>query len=470
MEQHWKDLLPVDRYIVRTSDILQDNDRKVLTLLYQPLIGSKCFSLYMTLWSELEQNRVWGEESTHHSIMAIMQSNLREIYQERLKLEGIGLLKTFVSDQEDFRLFVYELQPPLPPKNFFTDGVLNVYLYNRLGKNKFTTLKRFFSDEELDATKFKPITKNFNEVFQSVNASEMVTKINEEMNNNLQLDRNREYVKRSTISEVAVSDNVFNFDLFFAGISEVMIPQKSITPKVKDAIKKLAFLYTIDPIEMQNIVMSALDHNETIDIEKLRKSSRDWYQFENGDNLPTLSESIQPLPYQTMVNREPSTKEEELIKQLETISPRKLLIDISGGAEPSSSDLQIVEDVMFGQKLLPGVVNVLIYYVMLRTDMKLSKAYVEKIAGHWSRKNIITVTDAIDLAKQEHRQYQNWAQSKKEPKTTKRKPVRTEMLPDWLHQDQDDKTVNDGAKSEPNEYELEKKQLEERIKNFKKKT
>ena len=62
-----------------------------------------------------------------------------------------------------------------------------------------------------------------------------------------------------------------------------------------------------------------------------------------------------------------------LIKQLEEISPKQLLKEISGGAEATKADLQIVEDVMINQKLTPGIVNVLIYYVMLRSDMKLAK-------------------------------------------------------------------------------------------------
>ena len=55
----------------------------------------------------------------------------------------------------------------------------------------------------------------------------------------------------------------------------------------------------------------------------------------------------------------------------------------------NESGLAIVEDVMINQKLTPGVVNVLIYYVMLRSDMKLAKTYVEKIAGHWARKRSV---------------------------------------------------------------------------------
>lgn len=90
-----------------------------------------------------------------------------------------------------------------------------------------------------------------------------------------------------------------------------------------------------------------------------------------------------------------------------------MLKDVSGGAEPSKTDLQIIEEIMFSQKLLPGVINVLIQYVMLKTDMKLTKGYMEKIAGQWVRKNIRTVKEAMALAKKEHKQYMEWAQGKK---------------------------------------------------------
>ncbi len=62
-------------------------------MLYQPLVGSKAFSLYMTLWGELEQDRLFGKENTHHSLMVTMQMRLPEIYEERRKLEAIGLFK-----------------------------------------------------------------------------------------------------------------------------------------------------------------------------------------------------------------------------------------------------------------------------------------------------------------------------------------------------------------------------------------
>ena len=47
----------------------------------------------------------------------------------------------------------------------------------------------------------------------------------------------------------------------------------------------------------------------------------------------------------------------------------------------------------------PGVVNVLIDYVLKTNDNKLERGLVETIAGHWSRKKIETVEEAMEIAK-----------------------------------------------------------------------
>jgi replication initiation and membrane attachment protein len=461
-EQHWKELIPVDRYIVRSNGVLQDYDRKILTMLYQPLIGSACFSLYMTLWSELEQDRLWGKESTHHYLMAMMQMNLRSIYEERLKLEGIGLLKTYVKQEGDSRLFVYELVPPLTPEQFFNDGVLNVYLYNRLGKTIFQKVKHYFSDRSLEENGFRTITRSFNDVFRSLHTSEMISNVGEEAQKDLREEPSFQYMSTSNKGHIDIADETFNFELFYAGLSESLVPKKSITPKVKTAIKKLAFLYGIDALQMKNIVLSSLDENDQIDIERLRKSARDFYQFEHGDQLPHLVEQIQPAVLRTMSEEGPQTQEEQLIRQLEVISPKQLLTELSGGAEPVQSDLQIIEDILFHQKLPPGVVNVLIYYVMLRTDMKLSKAYVEKIASHWARKKIKTVKEAMELAKQEHKQYQNWTQTKQAKQSARKQAIRKELVPEWLENKKEKReempTVVD--------FEEEKRKLEKELQQY----
>lgn len=465
MAQHWQETLPIDRYHVAAGGLLHDYDRKVLTFLYQPLIGPTCLSLYMTLWAEIEENRLWSQSGTHHNLMTIMDLNLKEIFHARQKLEGMGLLKTYVKNSEDGRSFIYELQPPLSPQQFFLDGMLNVYLYRKIGKNQFLRLKRFFSDKFPEAEPgYSEITKAFQDVFLSVPPQALL--YNEDSAADLTEAETQTFIGRKESNKIQINTAEFNFDLLVGGIQDSLIPKKAFTTKVKEAISNLAFLYGIDAIKMKNIVLSAVTDDSEIDIEELRKAARDWYQFEYQDQLPALLDRTQPFPHKAGIDQ-PKTKEEELVHYFEKTSPRQLLIDLSGGAEPSKSDLQIIEEVMFKQKLLPGVVNVLVQYVMIKTNMKLTKAYIEKIASHWSRKKISTVTDAMELAKSEHRQYLDWAEGKKTPAASgKRKSVRKEVLPDWFEKKSENGPDQPQNQEDP-DFEIEKKKLEEELKKFK---
>ena len=53
-----KSVLPADTFIVVNKTTLSDNDRNLLILLYQPIIGSQAISLYYTLWADLDKTEL----------------------------------------------------------------------------------------------------------------------------------------------------------------------------------------------------------------------------------------------------------------------------------------------------------------------------------------------------------------------------------------------------------------------------
>ncbi|WP_042345409.1 replication initiation and membrane attachment family protein [Bacillus massiliigorillae] len=464
MMNHWQQLLPVDQYRVTTKGILREYDRKIIAMLYQPLIGPLSMSLYFTLWSELEANRLWGEESNHYCLMNTMSLPLKEIYIARSKLEGIGLLKVYKKQgQQDETILLYELMAPLNPEQFFTDGMLNVYLYKKVGKSQFAKLKRFFSDDSWNVAEYKDETKSFTEVFSSQLDSLYVSP---DDTSELEVEQGSTFISENTVQNLDGFSERFDFGLFFSGMQSSLIPKKAFTTDIQTAIAKLAFIYGINPIVMQSIVLRAVTVDNEIDVEELRKAARDWYQIEYNQEYPTLVEQVQPAKYKSEVQK-PLSKEEERIQLLESISPRELLIQHAGGGEPSKADLQIVEEVMMKQKLSPGVMNVLLEYVMIMTDMKLSKAYVEKIAGQWSRKKVKTVKEAMELAKNEYKQAQ---ERKAKGKTTyskkTQKPVRTEIVPEWLKNNETkDKVEKVEVKSDEDvDFEAKKAELQAKLK------
>src|SRR5699024_430601 len=88
---------------------------------------------------------------------------------------------------------------------------------------------------------------------------------------------------------------------------------------------------------------------------------------------------------------------EKLQHTFETISPKQLLEDLSSGHNASDQDMKFISDLMVDQGLPAPVMNVLIHYVMLRSDMKLPRGYMETIASNWSRKKFKTAKEAMDF-------------------------------------------------------------------------
>ncbi len=113
------ELQAVDSYQVKASGILTGADRKIITMLYQPLMGAECLALYQTLFTEVEENRLWSEAHSHVQLLNMLDISLKALFEARLKLEGLGLLKSYVKTENDQRFYIYEILPPLSPEKFF---------------------------------------------------------------------------------------------------------------------------------------------------------------------------------------------------------------------------------------------------------------------------------------------------------------------------------------------------------------
>ena len=92
-------VLPADTFVVINKTILHNEDKKNLIMLYQPIIGYKAVSLYLTLWNNLDRREIFSIEYTHHHLMTNMQLRLSDIIEAREKLEAIGLVKSYVKKQ-----------------------------------------------------------------------------------------------------------------------------------------------------------------------------------------------------------------------------------------------------------------------------------------------------------------------------------------------------------------------------------
>ena len=142
-----------------------------------------------------------------------------------------------------------------------------------------------------------------------------------------------------------------------------------------------------------------------------------------------------------------------MIYTFENITPYDYLKSKYHGAEPSTRDLRLIESLLVDFKLQPGVVNVLISYVLKINNQKLNKNYVETIAGQWKRLNIETVEEAMKTSEKEHKKVKKTLNVKSNSSKVNKK---SEALPMWF-----DKEINNTEIKEE-----ERKELDDLLKEF----
>ena len=418
-------LLPADTYIVVNKTILSLEDRKKITMLYQPIIGHTAVSLYLTLIDDLEKRELMSDELTHHHLVSTMQLKLNDIIIAREKLEAVGLIKTYVKEG-NVNNYVYVLYSPLSANDFFNHPILSVVLFNNLGKKEYDKLINYFKIPRIVLKDYNDITATFSQVFTPVSGNVFAENDN---------------IIKKNIGSIKMEDKV-DFDLLISSIPKNLVNDKCFNEETRHLINSLAFTYNIDDLNMQGLVRNSLNEKGLIDRNALINDARNFYEFDNAGKLPTLIYSKQPNYLKTP--KGDTSNRAKMIYTFENVTPLDYLRSKYKTGEPTMRELQIIEDLMVNQKMKPGVVNVLISYVLQVNDQQLKKSYVETIAGQWKRLNIETVEEAMQLTMKEHKKLQKIIKPN-EKKTVKAK--NNQELPVWFNKENEvEETSQDDVK------------------------
>lgn len=427
-----KTILPADTYTVINKTVLKEFDRKLITMLYQPIIGYTATSLYFTLIDDLDKREVMSDDLTHHHLMSTMQLKLEKIVIARKKLEAVGLLRTyFKKDQASNNNYVYLLYSPMPASEFLNHPILNIVLYNNLGKTEYDKIVDFFKVPRIHLKDFEDITCRFDQVFSPVSGNVFIE---------------NENIMKGVTSKIRIEPKI-DFDLLISSIPSNMVSPRCFNDDTKELINSLAYTYGIDDYAMQGLVRNSLNEKGLVDKVELRKSCRNFYQFENNGKLPTLIYSKQP-EYLKAPEGDHS-KWAKMVYTFESVTPYDFLRSKYKTGEPSLRDLRLIESLLVDQKMNPGVVNVLIAYVLKINNQKLTKSYVDTIAGQWKRLNIETVEEAMKISEKEHKKLKRQLESKNKNQMVKSKATtKEEVVPDWFDKELKNEEMSEEEASE----------------------
>jgi len=401
-------VLPADTFIVVNKTTLNNSDRNLLMLLYQPIVGSTSISLYYTLWSYLDKSEILSNEWTHHHILRDMMISNTELTDAKDKLEAIGLIKTYLK-KGNINNYVYELYSPVSASEFINNPLLNIALFNAVGKLEYERVVSYFKIPKINLREYEDITKKFSDIFAYSSVP---------LNDNLVYD-----IKKSSYRKLELLSKI-DINTILSLISDDILNKKSLTKDTKDFLYKISYIYNYDNDDMIELIRNSTTEKHTIDKKLLQENANKYYRYDNMGKLPSIIYKNQP-EYLRKENLDTSNRS-RMIHLFETTSPYDFINSKYKTGNPTSSDLAIISYLLIDLNLKPGVVNVLIDYVLKINNNKLIKSFVEVIAAQWSKSGIETVEAAMEIAENEY---------KKKKNVTAKVTKKITSTPDWFNKD-----------------------------------
>ena len=361
-----------DFYEIRVASLITNMDRDSLLELYQPIIGAKATSLYLTLSTQNKSNE--GSILKLQQLLKSMQLTGSEFLSARHYLEAVGLIRTYESKQEDVRCYIYVIYSPKSPKAFFDDVLFKGLLILSVGEKEAKRLANKWKVNLTIPEEYHEVSASFLDVYK--------------------IDYDDPSFRKEFGTQILGRDHgranlEFNYDLFFRYVSENSgIDTSSLKKKDMKEISRLATLFGLDEKHMAFIVIDEYISEGTVhlDFEKITNRAEKELKYSNVPN----------------VEKSKVSGDSELAKKIqlmEETAPAKFLQYLQQGTKPARSDIAIVNSLSKDYGFGNGIINVIVEYVLYKNSNVLSKNYAEKIASSLAREGVSTTVDAMNYLK-----------------------------------------------------------------------
>ena len=363
-------LRPKDVYRVEMTENLSEDAISSLVTLYLPLMGKDAVLLYFLLHSE---GRLQHTQESHSRLFEILNLSADEVETARMHLEEYLLLRTYLQEGETRNSYIYHLNAPLPSESFLSSHeFVSMYIHALGSRQADNTVAKFVSGS-ISTSGYKDIT---------VSVRRMPEERFHEASVSFQKVR-----PRYTFSNEDVDIN-FDYDHFFATTSDVVFPNILRTRENLELIGKLATLYGLSADRMRILVGHAITLDPPVlDTEKLKNSA--------ARAVPDVTSAKDPY----------------------SLPPVSFLMAKQNGAMVSQADKRILEKLRMEMHFPNEVINIMIEYILKRSDNRLNSRFVDMIAGEWARDGVKTREDAIKETK----------------KNTGARKKRTDVLPEYYN-------------------------------------
>lgn len=413
---------PLVGYWCLPSGHLNDDDRHVLTDLYLPILGTEAFSLYLLLWEKIPNKELITQRRSHAELMSLLGIDLKRFYEARIKIEALGLLRTFQKKDNLGTYYIYQLFEPLSPDEFFKDDLMSIFLYEQIGENKYHLLADKYMHSEIILKNSHEITKEFLEVF-NLSSNDLINTPTEVRNTQGNFQTTAK-TKKPVLNENEVSH--LDWELISDRIQHLYKIHPDNLLENQELILNLHAFYGLDEIALIDVIGKTCDIvTNKIDPDRLKKVVQD--RFEKNANI-SVKKQAETTPEETNAPTGNFNRADQLIlQQAKSMTPADFLAaqKQKSGGFIGTVESRALRDMAMKTELSAAVLNIMVYYI-LQNSPTLTLPLMETMANDWQQNKVHTPEQAL----------QRITDFQTKPRNPKRRynnsrPHKVEQATDW---------------------------------------
>lgn len=411
---------PKHLYYVANRIRLFPEDEKVLIKLYQPLVGAVAVALYQTLIQNYDPYGIISDSKGIYSLQEQLDCSLKQLFNSLHKLEAVGLVQTFLSDNVFNNVLVFKLLQVPAADKFFATPLLASLLKEKVGVPTFHDLSHAFAQEaklkEKPIKNAKDVSANFFDVFR-LPGDEAITPSSDVV-------QAAQENKVHEVETAKVNDHdSIDWDFIKQEYSRYQIPASEIDLN-KEQIRGLIQTYGLSEKEFVDESLPCLHGSYSLNMRDISNTLAENYKRTNTrENVQAQLNEGRKKALAAIKDMDDNDK--KLLKAANESSPAEFLYKLKTqkGGITSANEKQIINNLHTQYGLPEDLINILTY-TCLTYDTVVSSNLAYKIANDWLQHGVATAVQALQYVKKRRNSF-----GKKRPVRTYQK--RVEKGTDW---------------------------------------
>lgn len=420
---------PKQPFYVANQVAISEENIKVLTKLYEPLVGIQGVGLYMTLTKEFDEVPFAKDYKTLYQLQDQTNLKLEDLFSTLHHLEATGLIKTFVGKNPVLgEVLIFEVEKIPAAGEFFHTFLLSSLLLERIGNVAFNRLVKEFTPRTFIGLKdAKEVTSGFFDVFHlsAENAIDAPIEVKQAANN----------IPKNTNSEIKLGKEPVKIDwAFLVDLFESYHIDKGEILKHQVEIKQIIDFYHLTEQEFVETALVTLSAgSDKLNMYAIQNAVNE--NFGLNRNKKMVKKQLQQTSNRgaEQVIKKLSKSDAELLREVDSKVPTDYLYELKEkkGGYVTANEKKVVFRLQDQMGLTPPLIN-LIVHTCFEYDAVLTANLADRIANDWLQQGITTPTAAIAYLKE--RRNTRKRQYYRAPKKTVRKAT------DWSKYEKQNQT------------------------------